>query len=75
MSDIRPGTDYVLINKDSEAQESNRIAKRKREAIKEFDKMSLEEMRKALRLFGFKADTMSNELVENKLFELVEKRS
>ncbi len=73
LSDIRPGTDYVLINKDSEAQESNRIAKRKREAIKEFDKMSLEEMRKALRLFGFKADTMSNELVENKLFELVEK--
>ena len=73
LSDTKPGTDYVLINKDSEAQEANRIAKRKRDAIKEFDKLSLEDMRKALRIFGFKADTMSNELVENKLFELVEK--
>lgn len=73
LGDSKPGTDYVMINKDSEAKEANRIAKRKRDAIKEFDKMSLEDMRKALRIFGFKADTMSNELVENKLFEIVEK--
>jgi hypothetical protein len=73
LSDMKPGTAYVLINKDSEAQEANKIAKRKRDAIKEFDKLSLEEMRKALRLYGHKADSMSAELVENKLFELVEK--
>ena len=30
-------------------------------------------MRKALRLYGFKSDAMSNELIESKLFELVEK--
>lgn len=73
LGDSKPGADYVMINKDSEAQEANKIAKRKRDAIKEFDKLSLEDMRKALRIFGFKADTMSNELVENKLFEIVEK--
>ena len=73
LTDIRQNTDYVLINEDSEAQEANKIAKRKRDAIKEFDKLSLEVMRKCLRLFGYKADTMSAELVENKLFELIEK--
>ena len=73
LADMKPGAAYVIINKDSEAQESNKIAKRKRDAIKEFDKLSLEEMRKALRLYGFKTDTMSAELVENKLFEMVEK--
>lgn len=73
LSDMKPGTDYVLINKDSEAQEANKVSKRKREAIKEFDKLSLEDMRKALRLYGYKTDSMSAELVENKLFEIIEK--
>ena len=72
LNDLKPGADFVLINKDSEAQESNRLNKKKRDAIKEFDKMSLEDMRKCLRLFGYKADTMSAELVESKLFEQVE---
>jgi hypothetical protein len=31
-------------------------------------------MRKALRLFGVKSDTMSNELVESTLFNLVDKQ-
>lgn len=73
VNDMKPMADYILINKDSEAQESNKINKRKREAIKEFDKLSLDEMRKCLRLFGYKSDTMSAELVESKLFEFVEK--
>jgi len=72
LNDMKPGADFVLINKDSEAQESNRLNKRKRDAIKEFDKMSIEDMRKCLRLFGYKADTMSSELVESKLFEQIE---
>ena len=62
----------MLINKESEAQESNRLNKLKRNAIKEFDKMSLEDMRKCLRLYGYKSDTMSAELVESKLYSLVE---
>lgn len=73
LNDTKPMAEYVLINKDSEAQESNRINKRKREALKEFDKLSLDEMRKCLRLFGYKSDTMSSELVESKLFDFVEK--
>lgn len=72
MNDMKPGADYVLVNMDAEAQESNRINKRKRDAIKEFDKMNLDEMRKCLRLFGMKSDTMTNELVEAKLYEQVE---
>lgn len=72
LGDMKPGADYILINKDAEAQESNRLSRRKREALKEFDKMSLEDMRKCLRLFGYKADTMSAELVESKLSEQIE---
>lgn len=73
LNDLKPGTDYVLINKDSEASESNRMNKRRREAIREFDKLNIDEMRQCLRLYGYKSDTMSNELIENKLFENVEK--
>jgi hypothetical protein len=73
IGDLKPNADYILINKDSEAKESNRLNKRKRDAIKEFDKMSIDDMRKALRIFGLKSDSISNELVESRLFEIVEK--
>lgn len=72
IADIKPATDYVLINKEAEAQETNRINRVRRNAIREFDKMSLEDMRKCLRLYGYKADTMSAELIEAKLLSLVE---
>lgn len=70
---VTPSTDYVLINKEAEAEQANRVNKTKREAYRAMDKMSLEEMRKCLRVYGIKADSMSNELVEAKLNELVEK--
>lgn len=73
LNNVKPNNDYILINKDSEAEESNRLNKIKRQAIIEFNKLSIEDMRKALRLYGYKSDAMSNELVESKLFELVEK--
>lgn len=72
IGDIKPATDYVLINKEAEAQETNRINRVRRNAIREFDKLSLEDMRKCLRLYGYKADTMSAELVESKLLKLIE---
>ena len=34
--------------------------------------MSIEEMRKCLRLYGHKTDNISNELVESSLFDLIE---
>ena len=73
LAEINPRTDYVLINQEAEATESNRLNKVRRDAIKAFDKMSLDEMRKCLRLYGVKSDTISGELVEAKLFELIEK--
>ena len=46
LNDIKPSTDYVMINKDSEAEEQNKFNKVKREAYREMDKMSIEDMRK-----------------------------
>lgn len=65
--------DYLLINREAEAIEQNKINKQRRDAIKEFDKLSLDQMRKCLRLFGMKSDNLSNELVESTLFNLVDK--
>lgn len=73
LANVRPQHDYVLVNSDAEAEEANRLNKIKREAFAEFNKMSLETMRKCLRLYGHKTDNISNELVESKLFELIEK--
>jgi hypothetical protein len=72
LNSIKPGTDYVMINKDSEAEEQNKFNKVKREAYREMDKMSTEEMRKCLRLYGMKSDSMSNEVAEAKLSEFIE---
>lgn len=69
---ISPQTDYVLVNSDAEAEIKNRFNKAKREAIVEYNKMTLEDMRKCLRIYGTKTDNISNELIENKLFELIE---
>ena len=71
-SDNTPGTEYILINEDEEARKSNVESKKRREAFREFEKMSLEEMRQALRLFGRNSDIMSNEVVENTLSSIAE---
>ena len=71
-SNNTPSTDYLLSNSQAEAEENNKKFKIKREAYSAFTKMSLEEMRKCLRLYGIKSDTMSNELIEAKLTEQIE---
>lgn len=68
------GKDYLLINREAEAIEQNKVNKLRRDAIKAFDKLSLEEMRKCLRLFGVRPDNLSNELVESTLFNLIDKQ-
>jgi len=68
----KPGANFVLINDDEQAKEVNKRNKVKRKALKEFDKMSLDEMRKCLRVLGHAPSSMSNELVEQKLNELIE---
>jgi hypothetical protein len=67
------GKDYLLINREAEAIEQNKQNKMRRDAIKEFDSLSLDQMRQCLRLFGMSADRMSNELVESTLFNMVDK--
>lgn len=70
---LTAGKDYLLINKEAEAIEQNKQNKVRREAVKAFDKLSLEDMRKCLRLYGVNSDQMSNELIESTLFNLVDK--
>jgi hypothetical protein len=62
-----------MINKEAEAEVANKANKIKRDAYRSMDKMTLEEMRKCLRLFGVKSDSLSNEMVEAKLAEHIEK--
>jgi len=70
--DNKPSADFVLINRDEEAIVENRINRLKRDAIRAFDKLTPTEMRKVLRLFGYNAESMSSEVVESKLYTLVE---
>ena len=63
-----------MINRQAEAIEANKINKLRRDAIIEFGKLSLDQMRKCLRLFGLNGERMSNELVESTLFNLVDKQ-
>ncbi len=72
-NDNNPTANYVLINKESDAKEANKYNQIKRKAIREFDKLSTNDQRKVLRLLGHRSDAISAELVENKLFELIEK--
>lgn len=72
MGQITPSIDFVLINREIEAEEANKLNKVKREAFAEFHKLSPAEMRKALRLFGYKSDNISTDVVESKLFNFVE---
>lgn len=64
--------DFVLINRDEEAKLENSFNRIKRDAIKEFDKLTPTEIRKALRLFGYNAESMSSEVAENRLYTFVE---
>ena len=67
----KAGANFVLINRDEEAKKENIYAKAEREAISAFDKLTPTEMRKCLRIFGHNADSMSNEVAENRLYQVV----
>ena len=64
--------DFVLINRDEEAKVENSFNRTKRDAIREFDKLTPTEIRKALRLFGYNAENMSSEVAENRLYTFIE---
>lgn len=64
--------DYLLINKEEEAKKENLFNKAKIDAISEFKRMTVTDMRKCLRLFGHNAGDSNSELVENELFKIIE---
>jgi hypothetical protein len=72
LGDRKATANYVIINEEAEAKETNVRNKIKRQALREFDKMTLTDMRKCLRILGSRADEMSSEVVEQKLGDLVE---
>lgn len=63
---------YILINTEDEARQYNLVHQTRRKALKELDKLSINDMRKCLRILGHKSDDTSNEVVEFKLAEIVE---
>ena len=63
---------FILINKDEEAKKANLYNKTKRRALKEFDKLTSDEVVKALRLYGDNAENVSADVAENMLFDMVE---
>jgi hypothetical protein len=72
LQDNNPRAKYVLINRDEEAKSENVKFKVKRTAIKELDKLSKEDIVKALRLFGLSSATISAEQAEEKLNKIVD---
>lgn len=71
---LSAGKDYLLINREAEAIEKNKQNKLRRDAVKAFDSLSLDDMRKCLRIFGVRSDNMSNELIESSMFDIVDKQ-
>lgn len=72
LDDTKPTANYVLVNKEEEAQKTNEYAKTKRQAYKAFDKMSYNDMRKALRVLGQNSNNVGDEVVEARLNEFIE---
>lgn len=73
LKDIKPSHDFILIDENAEAEVANVYNRSKIGALKEFDKMSMTERRKALRIYGFNPDNLSDEVVENRLIDFIEK--
>jgi hypothetical protein len=71
-NDRKPGAQYILIEEQATAEEINKKAKEKIRAIVEYQKMSVEQQRKALRLFGHRTENVSREVIESTLYQLVE---
>jgi hypothetical protein len=69
---VKAGAEFQLIEAETEAVVSNTRNRLKRRALLEFDKLTPDQMRKALRLYGYSSDNISNEVAESTLSRLVE---
>lgn len=70
---VLPSHDFILINENEEAKVINEMNRNKRQAFRELDKLSPADKRKALRIYGGNPDTATDEMVENRLVDLIEK--
>jgi hypothetical protein len=72
VTEFKATADYYIYNPEEEAEIFNNLGRVKRQAIREFDKLKPAEIKKALRLYGYSANNMSDSVAEDKLFKLVE---
>jgi len=72
ISNQKPGAYYYISIKEQEAQKANEYSRNKRKAYKEFDKMKPEDIKKCLRIYGYKSDNVSDEVAEDRLMTLLE---
>lgn len=72
ISDRKPTANYYISVADLEAEVSNTYNRLRRKAYKEFDKMSAEEVKKCLRIYGIKSDGVSESVAEDRLTNLIE---
>lgn len=63
---------YYLSNPEQEAELFNEVNRIKRKAILEFSKLKSIDIKKALRIYGYKSDNISDNIAEDRLYELVE---
>lgn len=70
-SDKKPRALYVMVNQEIEAKKKNMANSKKIEAIKEFDKMSPDDIAKCLRLFNIDGNSLNAEVSREKLFDIV----
>tara|TARA_R100000406_G_scaffold56402_1_gene38732 strand:- start:2014 stop:2847 length:834 start_codon:yes stop_codon:yes gene_type:complete len=74
-TDNWPKATYVLYDAEEDAKKDNLKVKEKRKAYKQFNSMTISEMKNVLKIMGKKADNASDELVENTLAEIVEQKA
>jgi len=72
LADNKATANYVIVNEEMEAKEMNKFSQLKRRALREFDKMSIGDMRKCLRILGRNAEETSAEIVEQRLNDYIE---
>lgn len=72
VTESKAGANYYLHNPEEEANVFNEVNRIKRKAIKEFDKLKAVDIKKALRLYGYKSDNISDSVAEDRLYALVE---
>lgn len=71
-NDHKAGTKYILVEEKATAEEMMKVANLRIKALIEYNKMSIEQMRKCLRIFGHRAENSSLEVVQSSLYQLVE---